>query len=71
MYLDEAESARLAALAAAEGRSQAEVIRDAIRSYAPQHSGNRRFALDGAGESRGGRSIADVDESLLLEGFGT
>jgi predicted DNA-binding protein len=70
VYLDEADSVRLAALAEAEGKSQAEVIRDAIRAYASRSKDARRFALDGAGQGRGGRSIADQDESELLAGFG-
>lgn len=69
VYLDDEDARRLAALAEMEGESQSEVLRKAIRSYVPRPRGQRRFALDGAGEGPGG-SIADIDEDVLLEGFG-
>lgn len=63
------QKARLVRLAREEGRSQAEVLRDAIVNYEPRGSGDRDFALDGcvAGD---GRSIADLDERESLHGFG-
>lgn len=69
VYLDEDDARRLAMLAELEGESQAEVLRKAIRAYVPRPRGARRFVLDGAGEGPGG-SIADIDEKVLLEGFG-
>lgn len=70
VYLDEAESARLATLAAAEGVSQAEIIRQAIRAYAPRVRDIREFALYRVGASGDGQSIADLDMAELMEGFG-
>lgn len=70
VYLDDADARRLAMIAEVEGESQAAVLRKAIRSYVPRPRGERRFALDGVGEGPGG-SVADLDERVLLEGFGT
>ena len=69
VYLTDAQAERLATLARLEGRSQAEVLRDAIESYAPRTSSDRDFALFGSGTGPGG-SIADVDEHELMAGFG-
>jgi hypothetical protein len=70
VYLTDDEVARLAALAAREGTSQAEVIRRAIRTYEPQRYGDRNFAVVGSGDGPGG-SVADIPEEELLEGFGS
>ncbi|MDQ2709038.1 MAG: ribbon-helix-helix domain-containing protein [Actinomycetota bacterium] len=70
VYLDEDDARRLAMLAELEGESQAEVLRKAIRAYLPRPRSERSFALDGIGEGPGG-SVADVDERILLDGFGT
>jgi predicted transcriptional regulator len=69
VYLDEADARRLAMLAEREGVSQSCLLRKAIRAYVPQPRQDRAFALDGVGEGPGG-SVADVDMSTLLEGFG-
>ncbi len=69
VYLDEADARRLAMLAEREGVSQASLLRQAIRAYVPQPRESRTFMLDGVGEGPGG-SVADVDTSTLLEGFG-
>jgi len=69
VYLDEADARRLAMLAEREGVSQSSVLRRAIRAYVPKPRQDRGFALDGVGEGPGG-SVADVDMSTLLEGFG-
>lgn len=69
VYLDEADALRLARLAAEEGVSQASLLRRALRTYVPEPRGPRTFAVDGAGEGPGG-SVADVDDSVLFEGFG-
>ena len=69
VYLTDEEAARLAALAAREGTSQAEVIRRAIRTYEPERKGDRTFALVGCADGPGG-SVADIPEKELLEGFG-
>lgn len=70
VYLTDEEAARLAALAAREGTSQAEVIRRAIRTYEPERRGDRTFTLVGCAEGPGG-SVADIPEEELLEGFGS
>jgi hypothetical protein len=70
VYLTDEEVARLGALAAREGISQAEVIRRAIRTYEPERLGDRNFTLVGCAEGPGG-SVADIPEEELLEGFGS
>jgi predicted DNA-binding protein len=69
VYLAEKQAQRLARLAREEGRSQADVLREAIDRYQPQSSSDRDFALDGCVTGRGD-SIADSDEGELLRGFG-
>jgi Ribbon-helix-helix protein, copG family len=69
VYLTEQQAERLARLAREEGRSQAEILRDAIAMYQPRGSGNRDFALDGC-VTGDGSSVADIDEAELLRGFG-
>lgn len=69
VYLDEDQAQRLARLAREEGRSQAEVLREAVATYQPKPSQDRNFALAGSGHGDGS-SIADVPEEDLLKGFG-
>ncbi len=69
VYLDEQEAARLARLAREQGRSQAEILREAIATYRPRPSEDRDFALAGCGHGDGS-SIAEVPEETLLQGFG-
>ncbi|MHB8241633.1 MAG: ribbon-helix-helix protein, CopG family [Solirubrobacteraceae bacterium] len=69
VYLDERLALRLAALARAEGRSQAEILREAVETYEPRKRQDRNFALAGAGHGDGS-SIADVADEDLLTGFG-
>ena len=69
VYLDEGQAERLARLAREEGRSQAEVLREAIASYQPKPSHDGNFALAGSGHGDGS-SIADIPEEDLLQGFG-
>jgi predicted transcriptional regulator len=69
VYLDDADVERLGRLAAAEGRSQAEVMRSALAEYEQTHTAARDFVLDGAW-SGDGSSVADVPEEELLTGFG-
>ena len=52
-----------------EGRSQADVLRDAIRVYAIEAVRTRDFACDGGADGPGG-SVAHVPEEELLKGFG-
>lgn len=72
VYLTERESARLAELARSEGRSQAEIIREAITAYVPAGTAHGEFAL-AAGFSRiddDPRPISEIPEDELLDGFG-
>jgi predicted transcriptional regulator len=69
VYLDEELAERLARLAREEGRSQAEVLREAIAAYEPRATVDRDFAMDGCATGTG-ESVADVDETELLRGFG-
>jgi predicted DNA-binding protein len=72
VYLSDHESRRLAELARSEGRSQAEIIREAISAYVPPSRGDRDFAL-AAGFARlddDPRPISQIPEDELLEGFG-
>jgi predicted DNA-binding protein len=72
VYLTEHESKRLSDLARSEGRSQAEIIREAISAYVPPGRGDRDFAL-AAGFARiddDPRPISQIPEEELLEGFG-
>jgi predicted transcriptional regulator len=74
VYLDDEHVERLRRVAEAEGRSQAEVLRDAILMYADKVSANakgppRTFRMAGVAEGPGG-SIADIPEEELLKGFG-
>ena len=68
VYLDAADYRRLKALALAEGRPAAELIRAAVAEYA-QRRGLRRFpASIGAGGSDDGSLSERAEE--LLEGMG-
>ena len=72
VYLSERESQRLAELARSEGRSQSEIIRDAITAYIPAGAGDDDFAL-AAGFHRidaDPRPISEIPDDELLNGFG-
>jgi hypothetical protein len=66
VYLAEDDKRRLAALAAAEGTSEAELIRRGIRLVVQQ--GHRRPRVP-YGRSTDGRTARETDQ-LLAEGFG-
>lgn len=68
VYLSSVERERLAHLARMEDVSQAEVIRRAIRSYAPA-AGDRAFKLARSYVGPGG-SVSESSEEELLDGFG-
>jgi hypothetical protein len=71
-YLEPEQVRRLTDLADYLGRSQAEIIRDAIASYDPVGKGDRNFAL-ARGFSRvddDPRPISEIPEADLLDGFG-
>jgi hypothetical protein len=69
VYLDEEHVERLRRTAEAEGRSQAEVLRDAIIMYTSRSAQRRPFALTGVAASAG-QPVADLPEEELLRGFG-
>jgi predicted transcriptional regulator len=72
VYLDDAQAVRLARLAREEGRSQADVLREAVATYQPKPSQDRDFAL-AAGFKRidsDRRPISRIPEDELLQGFG-
>lgn len=70
VYLSDSDAERLAYLAEREGRPQAAIIRDAIARYEPLVVvGDRNFRMMGAG-SGDGRSVADIPDEELYEGFG-
>lgn len=69
IYLTEREIQHLAAMAKAEGRPKAEIIRDAILAYPGLPNPDREFAIDGVGEGPGD-SVADLTEHERLKGFG-
>jgi predicted DNA-binding protein len=73
VYLDDEHAARLARLARELGRSQAEILREAIATYQPELTRDREFAL-AAGFVRidqDPRPISQIPRGELLEGFGT
>ena len=71
VYLTDEDVAVLALLSGREGVSQAEIIRRAIRVYAPEHRRRRRrLALTDVADGPGG-SIAQAADADLLEGFGS
>lgn len=73
VYLDDEQADRLARLARQEGRSQAEILREAVATYEPPASRDRDFAL-AAGFARidsDARPISQISEVELLQGFGS
>lgn len=72
VYLDDEQLRRLARLAREEGRSQADLLREAVATYEPRSSRDRDFAL-AAGATRidgDSRPLSLIPEEELLEGFG-
>jgi predicted DNA-binding protein len=72
VYLSDDQAQRLARLASQEGRSQAEILRDAVDRYQPPGRPDRDFAL-AAGFPRvdaDRRPIAEIPDAELLAGFG-
>jgi predicted transcriptional regulator len=68
LYLTPEERDGLRRLAAATGRSQSQLAREAITEYVTRNAPKRRFLSDGAGNSgRGGKSsIADEDIDQMI-----
>ena len=72
VYLDDVQAIRLARIARQQGRSQAEILREAVANYEPIPSPDRSFAL-AAGFSRvddDPRPISAIGDDELFEGFG-
>lgn len=72
VYLDDEQAERLARLSRAEGRSQAEIVRDAISCYRPRPERDRNFALAGNFEriDADPRPISAISDDELMRGFG-
>lgn len=72
IYLDDEQADRLARLARAEGRPQAEIVREAISCYRPAPKRDRNFALAGNFEriDADPRPISEIPEDELMRGFG-
>lgn len=72
IYLDNEQADRLARLARAEGRPQAEIVRDAISCYRPASKRDRNFALAGNFEriDHDPHPISEIPEDELMRGFG-
>ena len=73
VYLDDEQAERLARLARQEGRSQAEILREAVATYEPRASHDRDFEL-AAGFPRldgDSRPLSQIPDDELLEGFGS
>ncbi len=68
VYLRPEERERLSRLARESGKSQATIIREAIAGYEPWPAAGRDLALFGSGHGDG-RSVADLPDEELLEGF--
>lgn len=73
VYLDDQQAERLARLARQEGRSQAELLREAVATYQPRPSSDRAFALAGGFPRIDGdrRPISRIPKHELLDGFGS
>lgn len=72
VYLDDAQAIRLARLAREEGRSQAEILREAVATYEPKPSSDRDFALASGFRRIDGdtRPLSEIPDNQLLAGFG-
>lgn len=73
VYLNDEQAARLARLARQEGRSQAEILREAVATYEPPASRDRRFEVAVGFPRTDGdsRPISEIPDEELLKGFGS
>jgi predicted DNA-binding protein len=72
VYLEVEQAERLARLSRQEGRSQAEIIREAVATYEPPTARDRSFEV-AAGFARvdgDSRPISQIPDEELLKGFG-
>lgn len=72
VYLDDEQAARLARLARREGRSQAEILREAVATYEPPAARDRGFEIAAGFPRTDGdsRPISQIPDEELLQGFG-
>jgi Ribbon-helix-helix protein, copG family len=73
VYLDDEQAERLARLARQEGRSQADILRQAVATYESPASRDRDFEI-AVGFPRtdvDSRPISQIPDEELLEGFGS
>ncbi len=72
VYLSDEQTERLALLAREEGRSQAEILREAVATYQPKPPRDRSFALAAGFRRIDGdpRPISEIPEQELIAGFG-
>jgi predicted DNA-binding protein len=72
VYLNDEQAQRLARLARQEGRSQAEILRDAVDRYQPAGQPDRDFALAAGFPRIDGdlRPISEIPDAELMTGFG-
>lgn len=72
VYLDDEQAARLARLARQEGRSQAEILREAVATYEPPATRDRQFEIAVGFDRIDGdsRPISQIPDQELLQGFG-
>jgi hypothetical protein len=72
VYLDDEQAERLARLSQVEGRSQAEILREAISCYRPRPGRDRNFALSGNFERLDAdpRPISEIPDDELMRGIG-
>jgi predicted DNA-binding protein len=73
VYLDEQQAERLARIARREGRSQAEILREAVATYEPPVSRDRHFQVAAGFARIDGdlRPISQIPDEELLRGFGS
>lgn len=69
VYLDSRDYQKLKGLARAEGRSAAELVREAVAEYAQRRTSSLRPRSVGAGRS--GRGDLSEQTEELLDGFGS
>jgi predicted transcriptional regulator len=67
VYLNDEQAERLARLARQEGRSQADVLREAVAIYEPAASRDRNFEIAATDP----RPISQIPVDELLKGFGS
>lgn len=73
VYLDDEQAERLARLARQEGRSQADILREAVATYEPTASRDRDFEIAASfpRTDADSRPISQIPDEELLEGFGS